>query len=220
MQMLSGNVMVVTTEVEPAWEDEYNRWQAEEYVPGMLRIGGFLSAERYVAVVGGPKYMTYFQMATSNLSHCLQAELAKGTARALAVGRHSQSDTAVYEQIFPKEGVVKGAEWGEGNTASGSVLLNRFNVLPQDDAEFNAWYNEEHLPMLAAVAGSISNRRFKAREGTRLYLARYDLASPDVPSTEAWRAIVATPWTQKMSKVWRDPWRTLFTPLGDQVIAG
>jgi len=103
-----------------------------------------------------------------------------------------------------------------GNATTGGVLFNRFNVSQEHDAEFNAWYNQEHLPQLAAVKGSVSNRRFRAREGDRLYLARYDLLDPNVPSTEAWRAVVATPWTKKMSHVWRDAWRTLFVPLGAQ----
>jgi hypothetical protein len=216
MKALSGNLMVITYDVEADCEPEFNAWQDEDYIPAMLATAGFLSAERYSAVVGGPQYMTCFQLARPDLAHCSQAELALQTPRASEVGRRLQSKTAVYEQIFPAEGVIQGADWQGGNATTGGVLFNRFNVSQEHDAEFNAWYNQEHLPQLAAVKGSVSNRRFRAREGDRLYLARYDLLDPNVPSTEAWRAVVATPWTKKMSHVWRDAWRTLFVPLGAQ----
>jgi hypothetical protein len=218
VKALSKAVMIVTTDVELDWQGEYERWIVEQYLPRMMEISGFLSAEPCAAVTGGPKYMAFFQIASADIANSQSVALVAETAGAL--GGHITPETSIYEQIFPEEGVVQGAEWSDGNRASGSVLLNRFNVLPDYDQEFNDWYNQEHLPWLATVPGSISNRRFRARRASRLYLARYDLVNPHVPTTEEWRKVVATPWTRKMQGVWRDPWRTLFVPLSQPLIAG
>lgn len=52
---------------------------------------------------------------------------------------------------------------------------------PVDEDAFNAWYDEEHVPLRLRVPGFLSARRFRAvaTAGPR-YLALYDLASVDV----------------------------------------
>jgi antibiotic biosynthesis monooxygenase (ABM) superfamily enzyme len=52
---------------------------------------------------------------------------------------------------------------------------------PADEDAFNAWYDEEHVPLRLGVPGFISARRYRAvnSDGPR-YLALYDLASVDV----------------------------------------
>jgi hypothetical protein len=65
---------------------------------------------------------------------------------------------------------------------------------PADEAGFNAWYDEEHVPLRLGVAGFLSARRYRAAEaeGPR-YLALYDLASVDVLQSEAYL------------RLWREP---------------
>ena len=55
MQTLSRVVQIVTMDVEPAFEAELNRWYDEEHIAALLSVPGYLSAERFVAVEGGPK---------------------------------------------------------------------------------------------------------------------------------------------------------------------
>ena len=51
------------------------------------------------------------------------------------------------------------------------------NVDPAAEAEFNDWYDAEHLPQLRAVPGVLAARRFRATDLTseRRYLALYHL---------------------------------------------
>jgi len=69
------------------------------------------------------------------------------------------------------------------------------NVAPEAEAEFNAWYDEEHVPRLAAVPGCLTARRFRTRSGTHKYVAVYLLEAPEVCSSRAWREAADTPWT-------------------------
>ncbi len=57
------------------------------------------------------------------------------------------------------------------------------NVDPAHEAEFNEWYDHEHIPALWAVPGTLCARRFRDNKGTHRYLALYHLASPDVVLT-------------------------------------
>jgi len=70
-------------------------------------------------------------------------------------------------------------------------LLAAFMNPPADDeAAFNAWYDEEHVPNRLAVDGFLNGRRYKAAEadGPR-YLALYDLESLDVLRGEAYQRL-------------------------------
>ena len=51
------------------------------------------------------------------------------------------------------------------------------NVGPAVEADFNDWYNAEHLPQLGAVPGVLTARRFRATDpaSERRYLALYHL---------------------------------------------
>jgi hypothetical protein len=70
-------------------------------------------------------------------------------------------------------------------------LLAAFMNPPADDeAGFNAWYDDEHVPNRLAVEGFLNGRRYRAAEpdGPR-YLALYDLESLDVLQGEAYRRL-------------------------------
>ncbi len=51
-------------DVDPQHEDEFNRWYEEEHLPERVNCPGFLSARRFVAVEGGPKYLAFYDLAS------------------------------------------------------------------------------------------------------------------------------------------------------------
>lgn len=72
---------------------------------------------------------------------------------------------------------------------------------PEFDEEFNAWYDTEHLPALAAVPGVLAARRYVASAGSTGYLAVYHLTQRDVIESEEWRAAARrTPWSRRIGK--------------------
>jgi len=83
----------------------------------------------------------------------------------------------------------------------------------EHEHEFNAWYDAEHLPGLAAVSGCVRARRLRILEtpdGRSIYLACYDLVSPSSLTTEAWLAVRRTPWSDRVRLTFRDTKRTVF----------
>ena len=47
-----------------------------------------------------------------------------------------------------------------------TIMVVIMEVAPEDEAEFNRWYDEEHLRERLEIPGYISARRFKLQEGT------------------------------------------------------
>ena len=46
-QHISGTILVVMMDVDPAHEDEFNRWYNDEHLPERLEILGYVSARRF-----------------------------------------------------------------------------------------------------------------------------------------------------------------------------
>jgi uncharacterized protein DUF4286 len=88
-----------------------------------------------------------------------------------------------------------------GPGQAGFLYLIRLRVDPSVEAEWNRWYNEEHVPRLAAVTGVVCARRFKARQpdaGGRNYLATYHLTAADIPQRAEWKAASDSAWSRRM----------------------
>ena len=64
-------------------------------------------------------------------------------------------------------------------------LLAFTNPAPGREAEFNRWYDEQHLPDMLAVPGFVSGQRFALSDATGqgkpgwTYLAMYELETDD-----------------------------------------
>ena len=81
------------------------------------------------------------------------------------------------------------------------LLLVMMDIDPEHEAEFNEWYEKEHVPERLAVPGFISGRRFRAVEGAPKYLALYELENADVVKSDAYLERLRkspTEWTQRM----------------------
>ena len=70
--------------------------------------------------------------------------------------------------------------------------------------EYNAWYDQEHLPRLVTVPGVLRARRYTAVEGRPQYLTAYALADKDAFSSPEGLKARKTPWTEKMRPHFRD----------------
>ena len=81
------------------------------------------------------------------------------------------------------------------------LLMVWADILADKEAEFNQWYNEEHLKERLAVPGFLSGARYEAVKGGPKHLAVYELESPAVLESPAYKKVQAnpTPWTKRCS---------------------
>jgi hypothetical protein len=87
-------------------------------------------------------------------------------------------------------------------THARGLLLVHCDPEPTLEEELNAWYDTEHLPERAAIAGFETALRFTSLGDGPRYLAVYDLADLDVLESPAYRAVSGlnfSPWTKRVT---------------------
>lgn len=98
-------------------------------------------------------------------------------------------------------------------SGAGALLIVSMDVAPEVEAEFNAWYDTEHLPALLQVPGVICGRRFKAEAGSPRYVAVYHLQSRATYAAEpGWLAADQTAWIKRLRRFQRDRRYYMFRP--------
>ena len=81
----------------------------------------------------------------------------------------------------------------------GTGLLMVWVDVPADqEHEFNHWYNEEHLPELLAIPGVLSAARYEAVRSGPKHLACYELESPSVVESDAFKNRPTTEWSKRV----------------------
>lgn len=90
------------------------------------------------------------------------------------------------------------------------------DVDAENESEFNRWYDSEHMPGLAAVAGTVHCARLAAAEGAPRYHACYDLTSPEVLDGDDWLAVRHTSWSSRVRPHFKNPRRLMFRTLLDE----
>jgi hypothetical protein len=83
--------------------------------------------------------------------------------------------------------------------AGKGMLLTSMDIDPSDEADFNRWYDREHLEERVAINGFLEARRYVAHQGSPKYLCLYSTATFDVLDSPAYRTKLANPtdWSKK-----------------------
>jgi hypothetical protein len=83
--------------------------------------------------------------------------------------------------------------------AGKGMLLTSMDIDPADEADFNRWYDREHLEERVAIQGFIEARRYVAHVGSPKYLCLYSTETIDVLDSPAYRARLANPtdWSKR-----------------------
>ena len=84
------------------------------------------------------------------------------------------------------------------------------DVLPEREADFNAWYEREHLPGLASVPGTVRAMRFRNVDHRPRYHACYDLVRRETLGSPPWLAVRGTPWSDRVRPAFFNTRRTMF----------
>src|ERR1700759_570539 len=82
--------------------------------------------------------------------------------------------------------------------AGKGMLLTSMDVDAAHEADFNRWYDREHLEERVAIEGFIEARRYVAEEGAPKYLSLYSTETFDVLDSPAYRKALAsqTAWSK------------------------
>ena len=190
-------LLAVWMDIPAALEEDFNRWYDEEHLAERAGIPGFLNARRYRSLQGTPTYIALYDTVDARV---LQSETYLKVANnptpwTQRVRPHFQNFVRNEYELILTLGAIP-------DKASPYVLLVRLEIDPGHDAEFNDWYNTDHLPALTSVPGVYGARRYRATAGSPTYLAVYELANADVPKSDAWRQAADSPWTLRMRRLY------------------
>ena len=80
------------------------------------------------------------------------------------------------------------------------------NVQPEHEAEFNDWYNLEHLRQCVDLPGFVSARRYQVDDAPLRFLAWYETVDESVEIGPDFQGIVEkpTPWSQRVRTLYGD----------------
>ncbi len=88
------------------------------------------------------------------------------------------------------------------------------DVQPLQEADFNRWYETEHMPGLAAVPGTANAARYRVVQGEGpLYHACYDLAERAAFNSPPWLAVRNTAWSSRVRPAFFNTRRTMYRRL-------
>jgi hypothetical protein len=83
--------------------------------------------------------------------------------------------------------------------AGKGMLLTSMDIDASDEAEFNRWYDREHLEERVAIEGFLEARRYIAHQASPKYLCLYSTRTIEVLDSPAYRTRLANPtaWSTK-----------------------
>ncbi len=176
--------------------EEFNDWYDTEHMVERINTPGFLNARRWCGAYDPRISLTNYDLESFDVLKsppylAIVGENLSPWSRRI-VRKATRICRFLSEQAVP--GRLAGAPEAEG------LLLFAATVPAAMEDEFNAWYNEEHLPRMAKVPGVLRARRFRVRESEQphKYFAIYDLREPEVEATQDWKDAASTPWTAKL----------------------
>jgi hypothetical protein len=197
---MAKGILIAAMDFSACREDEFHDWYDLEHVPERLRIPGFLNAERWIDVKDPKVAVATYDLETVSVLQSAPYVAIAGANSSPWTKRTARFRKGLMryegEQLFPGD---KGAP-----KDAAALLLIAMNVTPEHEAEFNEWYNIEHIPALGGVKGTLSARRYRGTGATQRYAALYHLASSEVPHSGEWKAAANTPWTERMRPHFRD----------------
>jgi hypothetical protein len=187
----------------PGDVDRFNAWYETDHIPARMVLPHFVGATRFApANDATPDYLAVYEvddLAAFETSGYLELKRSPSEETTIMLDRVSGFTRYISEEIGDS-----GASDSRAATRFLSVVA--FAVPESDEAEFNAWYATEHVPMLLAADDWLRVRRYKVVDGIGgpwTHLAMHELASLEVmDSPERARArkgplrdeLVTRPW--------------------------
>ena len=197
---MAKGILIAAMNIAQAAEDEFHDWYDTEHLPERQRVPGFLLCQRWLGAQDGRVSVATYDLAT------LGVMTSPGY---LAIGGDNLSPwskrvTAQVDRLMRFEGeqILPGDALPPAE--AGGLLLNAMNIAPGVEAEFNEWYDKEHIPALCAVPGVHCARRFRGTSGNRKYVALYHLATPAVVESAEWKQARQSDWTNRLQPHFRD----------------
>ena len=183
-------LFMVWIDVPADKEEDFNRWCNEEHLDELLSIPGVLSAARYAAVSGSPKYLACYELENVEVRDTPEYTVHRDqptewTKRLNLQGIATRMISNNYRQIFP---LNVSREVGQSDMAP-VLQIGRMSIPADQEDEFNEFYNTTYAPNYEQVEGCRRFRRYALHDGVGpKYSVVYELEHERVSQSEEWLA--------------------------------
>ena len=183
-------LFLVWSDVPGDLEEDFNKWYNEEHIAELLAIPGVLSAARYEAVSGSPRYLAAYELSEPEVRDTreYQEHLVEPTEWSQRVNLQARATRLIqnnYRQIFPLE---VSREVAQSDMAP-VLQIGRMTIPEDQEDEWNSFYNSVYAPNYEKVTGCIRFRRYALYKGRGpKYSVVYEFAHEKVSQTPEWFA--------------------------------
>ena len=198
--------------------DEFNHWYDDEHIPLFTRVPTFHSWSRWVATDGKhPSYVAIYDIDSPNSinepSFTALLDTLSDHDKSI-IGRLALVDRRAYtlhEPVHPP----KAGDVYDVRKPGPFVSSVAMDIPEEHVAEFNKWYDEEHIPLFSKIPGWVRTRRFVFEDGVVLgtdeslkpaggpqkFFTLHEWETPDAIASEEFKAAISTPWTLKFKGI-------------------
>lgn len=183
----------------PGEREEFERWYAEEHIPLRMRVKGFTGAVRGWAVQGEPSHLAVYWM--DDLAALESSDYRRLKDQPSDLTRHMLETVAAFTRWT-------GSELSDtGPAEPGAFLyLVTFDVPADAQAEFDDWYERDHVPLLMRSDDWLRVRRYALTSGEPAGVTRaaiHELRSPAALDSPERAEARASDWRARLAK---EPW--------------
>jgi hypothetical protein len=188
-------------------EARFHKWYDEEHIPLRMNVPGFVSAQRYRDLAEDARgFLAIYEMMDAEVMKSPPYQTVK--TKPSETTREMLGAVSGFTRYIAAETTVRRQTNGRGAAALNAPLVYAvwFEVPETSLADFDDWYDLDHVPLLMGCKDWLMVRRFRVVDGeptraNRLalhYLA--DRSALDSPERAAARQ---TPWRDRMAAL---PW--------------
>jgi hypothetical protein len=182
---------------------EFTDWYDNEHAPDRLATPGFGAVARFRATDGlKPEWLATYEIKPGTLETPAYKALSQNASERekRIMSSLGTLDRRVYAPL--SDSWADGVSPASGPPASGAgpvVLAVSMSVPPAVEPDLEAYYEQEHYPMLLAVPGWRRARRFVLTAGTGpKYLSLHEIDSEAAFDEPGYQAAISTPWRNRI----------------------
>lgn len=205
-------LITVRLDVAAEHDAEFNDWYTLEHVPQLTALPGFVRTRRYFCDKADIRYLAWYETSdeTVEAAKDFQYIVAHPTPWSLRMRKlYGDRRERMNFKLMCEVGQVPApdAPW---------MYIVHTDIPDHIVDEYNAWYDQEHLPRCVGIPGVLRARRYTSTgiagssDNGPSYLTAYELTGPDVWDSPAALQARKTPWTEKMRSLFSNTRRALY----------
>jgi hypothetical protein len=189
---MADDLLFVYSSPGPVDLAEFTDWYDNEHVPARLALDGFGAVSRFRAADSlTPEWLAAYAVKPGTLDGAAyKAVWEQASAREKRIMSLATIDRRLYAPI---------SDSGATAEAPPVLMAVSMSVPESAEADMEAWYVEEHIPMLLAVPGWRRSRRYALTSGDGpRYLSLHEIDSPESFDRPEYKAAISTPWRNRV----------------------